>query len=111
MKPGYSVWIKNEQNERIFGAGPFRLLQLVATLGSLNKAAKKMNLSYSKAFNIIKRAEKELKCPLLEREVGGIKGGGSTLTPEATDLLDKFQQFQSQSETAIETIFLEIFKK
>ena len=109
MKPGFSLWIINKNDEKIFGIGPYKLLLLIDELGSLNKAAKWMNISYTKARNILNRAEAELNVILLEREIGGAKGGGSTLTEEARILIDKYNEFMERSNQAIETIYKDIF--
>ena len=66
-----------------FGKGPCILLKTIDKLGSLNKAAKELNMSYSKAWSIINRAERVLGYSLLETVTGGADGGGSYLTPKA----------------------------
>lgn len=109
MKPGYSLWITNEDNDKIFGIGPYNLLLLIDELGSLNKAAKAIKISYTKAIDILNRAEKELNIKLLDREVGGVKGGGSTLTEEARLIMTKYHKYNSEASGAIEKIFDEIF--
>lgn len=109
MKAGFSLWIQNEKGDKIFGKGPFELLILVDKLGSLNQASLQMGMSYSKAFNIIKRCEKEFGIKLLIREIGGYKGGGSYLTEEAKELLNKYQIFKNEASMEIEKIFHEIF--
>ena len=53
MKLNYSIWIETDQGEKFFGRGPYQLLYRVNQLGSLNKASKEMNMSYSKAMNIM----------------------------------------------------------
>ncbi len=88
MKSGYSLWISNENGDKIFGLGPYKLLLLIDELGSLNKAAMEMRMSYTKARDILNRAEEELNIKLLNREIGGVDGGGSTLTKEARDLME-----------------------
>ncbi|MDO5715813.1 MAG: LysR family transcriptional regulator, partial [Tissierellia bacterium] len=78
MKFNAKMWITDEKkNEKFFGKGPYDILKRVEELGSLNKAAKDMHMSYSKAFNVIKRSEKILGKPLIVSEIGGAKGGGS----------------------------------
>ncbi|MGI5998396.1 MAG: winged helix-turn-helix domain-containing protein [Lutispora sp.] len=109
MKPGYSLWIKNDNGDKVFGQGPYRLLLLVDNLGSLNKAASEMGMAYSKALNIIKNAEEELNMELLEREIGGAKGGGSKLTKEAKELIDKYERFRNAAVEEIEKIYEDIF--
>lgn len=109
MKVGYSLWIENGNNEKIFGQGPLTLLILVGKLGSLNKAAQEMNMSYSKAINIIKRAEENLDIKLLDSEIGGLSGGGSSLTEEAGTLIKKYERFIQKSTREIERVYNEIF--
>lgn len=109
MKPGYSIWIKNDSGDKIFGQGPYTLLILVDKLGSLNKAAKEMKMAYSKAVSIIKKAEKELNMELLQREVGGAKGGGSTLTIEARELIGKYEKYRNDAAAEIERIYKQTF--
>lgn len=109
MKPGYSLWIKNDSDDKVFGQGPYTLLILVDKLGSLNKAANEMGMAYSKALNILKKAERELNMELLEREIGGANGGGSKLTQDAKELIDKYERFRYAASEEIERIYKDIF--
>lgn len=110
MKPGFSVWIKDDEDERIFGEGPYELLILIDKLGSINKASIEMKMSYSKTMNIIKKCETSLNLKLLEREVGGAYGGGSKLTKAAKALIERYEKFRETSYKAIEEIFNETFQ-
>ncbi len=110
MKPGYSLWLTNENGDKIFGMGPYNLLLLIDELGSLNKAAKKISISYTKARDILNRAEKELNIKLLDREVGGSKGGGSKLTEDARKIMAKYDVYRIESSQSIDIIFEEVFK-
>ncbi|HHY78142.1 MAG TPA: LysR family transcriptional regulator [Clostridiales bacterium] len=109
MKVGYSLWIKSDDGNKVFGQGPYRLLILVDRLGSLNKAASEMGMAYSKALNILKNAERELNVKLLEREIGGAKGGGSKLTQEARRLIEKYEGFRNDAAQEIERIYAKYF--
>ncbi|MBP1927414.1 molybdate transport system regulatory protein [Sedimentibacter acidaminivorans] len=92
-----------------FGPGVVSLLECIKECESLNSAAKKINLSYSKANKMIKGAEEALGFKLLERKIGGIYGGGSTLTPECIDFLEKYlileQEIKTFSDDLLEKIF------
>lgn len=63
-------WLEQDK-VRVFGKGPCELLEAIDCLGTLTKATDKLNMSYSKAWSIIKRAEKRLGFLLLESKVGG----------------------------------------
>ena len=89
MEFDFRLWIK-VNNKKVFGHGPKELLVNVKKLGSLRQAAKSMNMSYSKAWTIIKNLENALGYKILNMQPGGSHGGGSTLTIEGEELLKKF---------------------
>lgn len=95
LKLVYKIWI--EGDNKAFGEGPYKLLLKVNQLGSIYKAAQDMNMSYSKAWSIIKRAERELGIALVESNIGGAGGGGSCLTPQAKILMDKYDEFCNEA--------------
>ena len=66
--------------ERFFGPGICELLERIQGTGSIQAAAAEMKMSYTKAWKIVKRAEREMGVNLIARVSGGKKGGGSTLT-------------------------------
>lgn len=66
------------------------LLQSVDSTGSLNKSCEQMGLSYSKGWGAIKQAQYRLGVPLLLTSAGGVGGGGSTVTPEARQIMDAY---------------------
>lgn len=92
IKPVYRLWMETEEGERVFGRGPYELLKKVDETGSLNKAAAELQMSYSKAFHVIKNCEANLGIKFLNREIGGVKGGGSTLTDEGKEFMRLFEK-------------------
>ena len=96
---------------KFFGEGPYRLLCGVEACGSLRKAAIEMELSYSKAISIIARAEESLGFPLTEKKTGGKGGGGSTLTAEAKQFMEKYEKYREACYEANAAIYTEIFSK
>jgi len=107
MRIAYKVWLDN--NGKAFGEGPYRLLRNVERTGSLWKAAAEMGMSYSKAWRLMRNLEKRLNFPLLERHVGGASGGGSSITPKARDLLNRYKKFQKDVDRALEKIYRKHF--
>lgn len=102
-------WIV-QNGEKVFGRGPCILLKTIDRLGSLNKAAKELDMSYSKAWSIINRAERALGYSFLERETGGIDGGGSYLTVEGKAIVKAYEGFCKEAEESVEEIFKKYFK-
>ncbi len=81
-----SLWVECE-GERFLGKGRVELLELIAETGSINKAAKKMGMSYKKAWQMIKMLNAHTSNPVVIAQAGGEKGGGSVLTEEAHQLI------------------------
>jgi molybdate transport system regulatory protein len=103
----YRIWLTNDG--KAFGKGPYDLLMAVSQYGSLNEAAKKMGMSYSKAWKVINMIEGRLGFALLRRETGGSGGGGSYLTTEAKDFLKKYSQFLAEADQALTDLFQKHF--
>lgn len=103
MDIGYKIWLKKD-GEKLFGRGPRELLVKVDQLGSLNKAASSMNMSYSKAWNLVSNLEKALGFKVLDKKIGGIDGGSSSLTEEGRKLIEKYDRLEKEIEEAISKI-------
>ncbi len=85
------VWFE-ASGSRIFGRGLADLLERVGELGSLQEAARAVDISYRHAWDMIRTAEKHLESPLVIRHAGGAHGGGSTLSAEGERLLGVFRR-------------------
>ncbi len=68
------------------------LLQAIEKTGSLSGAAARMDVPYRTAWYKLKEAEEQLGLRLLETRSGGADGGGAALTPEARDILERFER-------------------
>ena len=90
------------REDKVFGPGVAELLETVRDTRSLRSAAMKMDMAYSKAWKVIKAAEKGLGFPLLDTITGGRQGGGATLTPEAETLLARFRAFEAECRQAVD---------
>lgn len=92
MKIEYRLWL-GEEGEKFLGNGPVTLLKGIETTGSLSASCRRMGMSYSKAWHLIRRLEDHLGLTLVVRRVGGARGGGATLTPEALELIRRYEAF------------------
>lgn len=109
MKLRYKIWL--EQDGKAFGDGPLDILKRIENCGSLRQAAAQINMSYSQAWNLVKALEKRLGFALLKRKVGGESGGGSELTSEARELMDKFERFRAKADKLLIEAYEEVFNK
>jgi molybdate transport system regulatory protein len=107
MKIAYKVWLENDG--KAFGEGPFHLLRMVAEKGSLSQAAKSLNMSYQKAWFIIRRSEEKLGFPLLERRIGGVAGGGSQVTEAGKEFMKNYSRFRKEMEKKLNAVFQKYF--
>lgn len=110
MKPGHKLWIQNDAGDKVFGPGPYQLLLWVRETGSLRKSAAQLGMSYSKAYGVIRHAEQELGFALMSKKIGGAGGGGSHLTPEAEELIEKYGRYEQMAERALDALYVEIFE-
>ena len=86
-------------DERFFGPGVCELLERIRETGSIQAAAARMELSYSKAWKILNRAEQELGTNLVTRMSGGKNGGSSTLTEAGERVVRDFREMEGQLST------------
>ena len=79
--------------EKFFGPGIATLLHRVEEYRSIRQATMSMGMAYSKAWAIIRRAERELGFALLNTTTGGKEGGGASLTEEGRVFLERYDRF------------------
>jgi molybdate transport system regulatory protein len=108
IKAAYKIWL-SKNNDKVFGQGPCELLQRVEKTNSLHQAAHQMNMSYNKAWRLIRLMEKRLGFPLLDKKIGGQSGGGSQVTPSAKEFMETYERFQKEVEVSIEKVFQKHF--
>jgi molybdate transport system regulatory protein len=104
----YKIWLETEG--KVFGKGPYELLKGIKHEGSLAGATKNMKMSYNKGFNLIKDIETNLGYKLLISKRGGADKGSSILTPEAEELMTKYEDFVHECDLALKQIFEKYFK-
>lgn len=97
-----SLWIEGN-GTRFWGPGPVELLEHIEATGSINQAAKQMGMSYKKAWEIVNRLNAMSTSPLVLTATGGEKGGGSSISAEAKQMItyhhllrERFQAFLEQ---------------
>ena len=92
------MWIYGLE-ERFFGPGRIELLENIKKTGSINKAAKAMNMSYKKAWEMVNSMNNQTTTPLVITHTGGKEGGSAEITEAAVYLIAFFnamhQRFQA----------------
>ncbi len=103
------VWLEDDGNP-LMGAGRARLLRAIERTGSINAAAKELEMDYRKAWGLIDSMEKRLSFRLVVRTRGG-SGRGTSLTDECRRLLELYEAFQRQTQSATDREFREVFRR
>ena len=95
------------RDERFFGPGICELLEKIDDTGSIQAAAGLMEMSYTKAWKILNRAEKKMNRRLIIRVNGGKSGGSSTLTPYGKAAVTAFREMEQRLRAESEKVFAE----
>jgi molybdate transport system regulatory protein len=103
------LWIESG-GKPVFGRGRSFLLEAIDKHGSINQAAKDINISYRKAWGYIKAMEERLGFKLIERQTGGRNGGGALLTDEAREFLKKYAAMEKGIRELVDERFNKVFK-
>lgn len=93
------------------GPGKVELLGLIAETGSIAEAAKRMDMSYMRAWTLVKQMEACFTEPLLDRQRGGAARGGAQLTPFGARVLELYHQMEADSLRAMEQHWRELRKR
>lgn len=109
MKAVTKIIFLDDRDEKFFGEGPARLLRGIEESGSLRAAAMSMGMAYTKALKLIGNAEKALGFPLIRRATGGKAGGGSTMTEEGKEWLQRYEAYRDACKLANRRLYLEFF--
>lgn len=93
------IKIQIQQGSHIaFGPGKAELLKAISSEGSISGAAKSMNMSYKRAWDLVMVMNASFKEPLVTTVIGGSHGGGAMLTQFGHDVLQEYVEIQFKSE-------------
>jgi len=103
------ITVRLYTDEKCFGPGVAMLLERVERLHSLRSAAIDMDMAYSKAWTILRNAERTLGVKLISSTTGGRHGGGAVLTPEGEQMLAAYTAFSQEVRECGEALFQKHF--
>lgn len=93
----------DQGKEIAMGPGKAELLMAIAETGSISGAARKMGMSYRRAWLLVDTMNRCFKSPLVSSAAGGTQGGGASLTSLGDEVLEIYQQLQADVDTAAKT--------
>lgn len=83
--------------EVAIGPGKAELLEHVQAAGSIAEAAKRMGMSYMRAWTLVKTMERCFKEPLVTAARGGASHGGAALTGTGAKVLKYYRAIERDS--------------
>lgn len=89
LKPRIKLWIQSGE-EPVAGEGRMELLLMIEKEKSLNRAAKRLGMSYRHAWGIIRELERKLGFKVVRSARGGERGGGTRLTEKGRALVGEY---------------------
>jgi molybdate transport system regulatory protein len=98
------IWIENDQGKLVIGTGRLRILEAIAEVGSMNKAAHRLKQPFRAVWGKIKATEERCGFKLVERTTEGSK-----LTAEGLELLWTYTRLRNRCEKFVDTQFRELF--
>lgn len=87
------LWI-TKGSTHFLGRNRVALLEKIDEKGSINTAAKAMNISYKRAWEIVNAIKKVSGQEILECKSGGRGGGGSALTEHGRKLIKLYRYME-----------------
>ena len=89
------LWLETDEG-RFLGIGRLELLERIAEVGSISKAAQAMSMSYKRAWDLVSSMNAQAATPLVSTQTGGPKGGGAVITEAGQAAIATFQDLQTR---------------
>jgi molybdate transport system regulatory protein len=94
------LWIEGPQGG-FLGIGKVSLLEAIVEKGSISQAAKLMNMSYKRAWQLVEEMNALSNSPFVITETGGAHGGGTRLTERGFAAIKTYRALEKQFELFI----------
>ncbi len=84
------------------GPGKADLLEAIAQTGSISGAARRMRMSYRRAWSLVAGMNQVFRERLVETTTGGSHGGGAVLTPFGREVLARYRAMEHKARRSVE---------
>ena len=82
---------------RAIGPGKIALLEAIRDTGSISAAARKLGMSYRRAWVLVDDLNRRLSKAVVEAAPGGKHGGGATLSPTGRKLIVLYRDIERKA--------------
>jgi molybdate transport system regulatory protein len=84
----------------VFGPGKAELLEHIHETGSIAEAAKTMEMSYMRAWQLVKGMNSVWQEPLVTTARGGSKRGGASVTATGLEVIRLYRELEETTDAA-----------
>jgi molybdate transport system regulatory protein len=96
------IRVTRDDGTIILGPGKADLLDAIARTGSIRAAAGELEMSYMRAWKLVRTMNAAFRTPLVEKERGGSEQGGAALTGRGLKVLELYRRMEAKAERAID---------
>lgn len=104
-----SIRLDLTSGDRI-GPGKIALLEAIRTTGSISAAARRLGMSYRRAWLLVEEVNKALAKPAVAAATGGHQGGGAALTPSGERVIELYRSIESIARSSAKAQFRAVGK-
>jgi molybdate transport system regulatory protein len=103
MKPEVRFHIRDTDQRSELGIGPGKvaLLEAIGETGSITSSAKRLGMSYRRAWLLVEETNRCLVRPAVATATGGQRGGGTSLTAVGVELVRRYRALERQTGLAV----------
>jgi len=83
------------------GPGRADLLEEISRCGSISAAARRLGMSYRRAWLLVDAVNRAFRRPLVARATGGRGGGGARLTAQGEDALRLYRAIERKAARSV----------
>jgi len=88
-----SIRLDLTSGDRI-GPGKIALLEAIGATGSISAAARRLGMSYRRAWLLVEEVNDALRQPAVTAATGGRRGGGAILTPIGEQVVEHYRAIE-----------------
>lgn len=89
------------ESEIALGPGKADLLEAIEKAGSISAAARAMNMSYKRAWDLVYVMNTRFAQPLVDTAIGGKRGGGAQVTEFGQEVLQIYRRLEAKAFEAV----------
>ncbi|MCC6946829.1 MAG: winged helix-turn-helix domain-containing protein [Bradyrhizobiaceae bacterium] len=104
QQPRLSIRLDLTSGERI-GPGKIALLEAIRSTGSISAAARRMGMSYRRAWLLVEEINDSLQEPAVAAATGGRHGGGAVLTPVGERVVELYRSIEANADSSARADF------